>query len=188
MQFTLLLQNRILKRKRRIFIVLFYVTTPWFQHILESSLPDIVWVDFLNHFVKSERVDFLLGIVGEIPIFGPELQNTEHKTRRLHSWKISKIRELPGGCCGEYFKQVIFYGKWQHFHLHWNINVSLHSLSTDYKQSTEAINMKPTPGTAPGTQLSGEVSYFFARPSIGPPALTNQRVSSLVFKVSRIIE
>ena len=90
-QFTLLLQNRILKRKRRIFIVVFYVTTPWFQHIFESSLPDIVRVDFLNNFVQSERVDFLLGIVGEIPIFGPELQNTEHKTRRLHSWKIWKI-------------------------------------------------------------------------------------------------
>ena len=89
-QFTLLLQNRILKRKRRIFIVLFYVTTPWFQHILESSLPDIVRVDFLNDFVQSERVDFLLGIVGEIPIFGPELQNTEHKTRCLHSWKYRK--------------------------------------------------------------------------------------------------
>ena len=34
----------------------------------------------------------------------------------------------------------------------------------------------------------GEVSYFFVTPSIGPPNLTNQRVSSLVFKVSRIIE
>ena len=89
-QFTLLLQNRILKKLKDAFLsfFLFYVTTPWFQHILESSLPDIVWVDFLNHFVQSERVDFLLGIVGEIPVFGPELQNTEHKTRRLHSWKI----------------------------------------------------------------------------------------------------
>ena len=28
----------------------------------------------------------------------------------------------------------------------------------DCKQSTEAINSKPTAGTAPGSQLSGEVS------------------------------
>ena len=54
--------------------------------------------------------------------------------------------------------------------------------STDQKQSTDAINMKPTPGTVLGTQLSGEVSYFFVSPSIGPP--TNQRVSSLVHSVS----
>ena len=58
----------------------------------------------------------------------------------------------------------------------------------DCKQNTEAINWKPTPGTAPGTQLSGEVSYFFVRPSIGLPTLTNQRVSNSVFKVTRIIE
>ena len=38
---------------------------------------------------------------------------------------------------------------------------------------TEAINMKPTSGTAPGTQLSGEVSYFFGILSVGPPTLTN---------------
>ena len=56
------------------------------------------------------------------------------------------------------------------------------------KQNTEAIDWKPTPGTAPGTQLSGEVSYFFVRPSIGPPTCDNQRVSSLVFKVTPIIE
>ena len=31
---------------------------------------------------------------------------------------------------------------------------SLQSSNTDYEQSTEAINIKPTPGTAPGTQLS----------------------------------
>ena len=30
--------------------------------------------------------------------------------------------------------------------------------NTDYEQSTEAINIKPTPGTAPGTWLSAEVS------------------------------
>ena len=47
--------------------------------------------------------------------------------------------------------------------------------------------MKPTPGTAPGTQLSGEVSYFFVSPWVGPPTLTNQRVSSSVFSVSSYI-
>ena len=61
---------------------------------------------------------------------------------------------------GNYFKWVNFYGKWQHFHFQWNINVSLHSLSTDYEQSTEAINMKPTPITAPGSQVSAGVSFF----------------------------
>jgi len=42
----------------------------------------------------------------------------------------------------------------------------LYQLQTQInEQSTEAINMKPTSGTAPGTQLSGEVSYFFVSPS-----------------------
>ena len=31
----------------------------------------------------------------------------------------------------------------------------------DGTQSTEAIDMKPAPRTAPRTQLSGEVSHFF---------------------------
>ena len=78
--------------------------------------------------------------------------------------------------------RIILFGSWgvtNHF---------VPASNTDYKQSTEAINMKPTPGLAPGTQLSGEVSYFFVRPSIGPPTCDNQRVSSLVFKVTPIIE
>ena len=37
-------------------------------------------------------------------------------------------------------------------------NANLQSSNTDYQQSTEAINIKPTPGTAPGTWLSAEVS------------------------------
>ena len=45
--------------------------------------------------------------------------------------------------------------------------------NTDYEQSTEAINVKPTPGTAPGTQVSAEVSYIFVSLSIGLPTLTN---------------
>ena len=36
--------------------------------------------------------------------------------------------------------------------------------NTDFEQNAEAINVKPTPGTAPGTQLFGEVSYFFCQP------------------------
>ena len=44
---------------------------------------------------------------------------------------------------------------------------SLQSSNTDYEQSTEAIKLKPTPGTAPGTCLSAEVSYFFVSLSIG---------------------
>ena len=60
--------------------------------------------------------------------------------------------------------------------------------NSDGRQSAESINMKPTPGTAPRAQLSGEVSYFFVRPSIGPPTCDNQRVSSMVFKVTPIIE
>ena len=34
----------------------------------------------------------------------------------------------------------------------------------DYEQSTEAINLKPTPGTAPGPQLLGEVITHFCQP------------------------
>ena len=45
--------------------------------------------------------------------------------------------------------------------------------NTDCEQSTEGINVKPTPGTAPGTQLSAEVPYFFVSLSLGPPTLTN---------------
>ena len=61
------------------------------------------------------------------------------------------------------------------------------SSNSDGRQSTESINLKPIPVTAPGTQLSGEVSYFFVRPSVGPTTLTNQRVSSSVFQRSPII-
>ena len=42
----------------------------------------------------------------------------------------------------------------------------------NYEQSTKAINVKPTPGTAPRTQLSAEASYFFVSLSVGPPTLT----------------
>ena len=45
------------------------------------------------------------------------------------------------------------------------------SSNSDGRQSTESINLKPIPGTAPGTQLSGEVSHFFVSPSVGPPTL-----------------
>ena len=41
--------------------------------------------------------------------------------------------------------------------------------NTDFEQNAEAINVKPTPGTAPGTQLFGEVSYFFVSQSVGLP-------------------
>ena len=37
------------------------------------------------------------------------------------------------------------------------------SSNSDGRQSTESINLKPIPGTAPVTQLSGEVSYFFCQ-------------------------
>ena len=50
---------------------------------------------------------------------------------------------------------------------------SLQSSNTAYEQSTEAINIKPTPGTAPGTWLSAEVSYFFVSIFVGPPTLIN---------------
>ena len=50
---------------------------------------------------------------------------------------------------------------------------SLQSSNTNYEQSTKAINVKPTPGTAPGTWLSAEVSYFFVSLSVGPPTLIN---------------
>ena len=53
--------------------------------------------------------------------------------------------------------------------------------NTDCEQSAEAINVKPTPGTAPGAQLLREVSYFFVSQSVGPPTLTNQRVSARYF-------
>ena len=40
----------------------------------------------------------------------------------------------------------------------WNARNDIPTSIKDCKQTTEAINWKPTPGTAPGTQLSGEVS------------------------------
>ena len=52
-------------------------------------------------------------------------------------------------------------------------NANLQSSNTDYEQSTEAINIKPTPGTAPGTWLLSEVSYFFVSIFVEPPALIN---------------
>ena len=39
----------------------------------------------------------------------------------------------------------------------------------DCKQSTEAVNWKSVPGTATGTQLSAEVSYFFVSLFVGLP-------------------
>ena len=50
---------------------------------------------------------------------------------------------------------------------------SLQSSNTAYEQSTEAINIKPTPGTVPGTLLSVEVSYFFVSIFVGLPTLIN---------------
>ena len=50
---------------------------------------------------------------------------------------------------------------------------SLQSSNTDYEQSTEAMYIKPTPGIAPGTWLSAEVSYFFVSLSVGLPTLIN---------------
>ena len=50
-------------------------------------------------------------------------------------------------------------------------------LSTQFTNKiTEAIFVKPTPGTAPGTKLLEEVievSYFFVRLSVGLPTLIN---------------
>ena len=59
-------------------------------------------------------------------------------------------------CSGEYFKEVNVYGKWQHLQR----NVKLcKCANTDYKQSTEATKVKPTLGTARGTQLSSVVVH-----------------------------
>ena len=41
------------------------------------------------------------------------------------------------------------------------------------KEITDAINSKPTSGTAPGTKLSVGVSYFFVSLSVGLPTLIN---------------
>ena len=49
----------------------------------------------------------------------------------------------------------------------------LQSSNTDFGQSTKAINIKLTPGTAAGTLLSREVSYFFVSLSVRPPTLIN---------------
>ena len=49
----------------------------------------------------------------------------------------------------------------------------LQSSKTDYEQRTETIDIRPTPGTAPGTWLAAEVSYFFVGLSVGPPTLKN---------------
>ena len=40
------------------------------------------------------------------------------------------------------------------------------------------INIKPTPGTAPGTLLSAEVSYFFVSLSVGLPTLINWKTKT----------
>ena len=55
----------------------------------------------------------------------------------------------------------------------WNARFDVPTSNKDCKQSTEAINWKQTPGTAPRTQLSGEVSCLFVSRSVGPPTLTN---------------
>ena len=87
------------------------------------------------------------------------------------------------------FNAWLFFVKWHKMATSLNIQLcKMYYLQTQMcRQSTESINLRPTPGTAPGPQLSGEVSYFFVSPSIGLPTLTNQRVSSSVFKGSPII-
>ena len=60
---------------------------------------------------------------------------------------------------------------------------SLQSSKTDYEQRTETIDIRPTPGTAPGTCLSAEVSYFFVSLSVGPPTLVNWKPKTLVNEI-----
>ena len=50
---------------------------------------------------------------------------------------------------------------------------SLPTLNSDCQQSTKEINLKPTPGTAPASQLSGEASYIFVSHFNGFLTLTN---------------
>ena len=50
---------------------------------------------------------------------------------------------------------------------------SLPTLNSDCQQSTKEINLKPTPGTAPASQLSGEASYIFVSHFNGLLTLTN---------------
>ena len=59
--------------------------------------------------------------------------------------------------------------------------------NTDCELYTGAINLKPTPVTAPGTQLSGGVSYFFVLLVHEAPSRKNQTVWNLVFSVSSYI-
>ena len=63
-------------------------------------------------------------------------------------------------------------------------NQAMQSSNTDYEQSTEAINIKPTTGTALGTWLSAEVSYFFVSLSVGLPTLRNWKPETQI-QVSR---
>ena len=58
---------------------------------------------------------------------------------------------------------------------------SLPSLNTNSEQSTEAINIKPALETAPGFQLSAEVSYFLVILSVGPPTLINWKPMTHIF-------
>ena len=51
-----------------------------------------------------------------------------------------------------------------------NCKMCIHS---DCQRSTKAINLKPTPGTAPASQLSGEASYIFVSHFNGLLTLTN---------------
>ena len=58
---------------------------------------------------------------------------------------------------------------------------SLQSSNTAYEQSTEAINIKPTPGTATEIAwLSAEVSYFFVSFSVGKLETKDSHIGKLV--------
>ena len=72
-----------------------------------------------------------------------------------------------------------FFVKWHTMAIFENLVMqNVQSSNWYYRQSRALINMKPTPGTAPWTHISGEViSYIFISPSVGPPTLTNWRVS-----------
>ena len=63
-----------------------------------------------------------------------------------------------------------------------SIYANLHSLKTDYKQSTEAINMKPTPGT----QVSAVVAYLFCKAFCWAKVCFTRKIMGFLFEMEEM--
>ena len=60
------------------------------------------------------------GAVSWVELWSSTLHTSSyHHCEKIFGIIIFQTRETTRHCSGEYFKRVIFYGKWQHFHLLW---------------------------------------------------------------------